>query len=52
MSWNEGEVLKALNEKRYINGVGIIDRLPPPEDVKSNWMQSLGSVEIGLLGLF
>jgi hypothetical protein len=35
MSWNEGEVLKALNEKRYINGVGIIDRLPPPEDVKS-----------------
>ncbi len=51
MSWNEGEVLKALNEKRYINGVGIIDRLPPLEDVMS-WMQSLGSVEIGLLGLF
>ena len=42
MSWNESEVLKALNEKRYINGVGIIDGLPPPENVKSELDAKLG----------
>ncbi|MCC6021913.1 MAG: hypothetical protein LM560_02185 [Desulfurococcaceae archaeon] len=42
MSWNENEVLKALNEKRYINGVGIIDKLPPPGNVRNELDAKLG----------
>jgi hypothetical protein len=42
MDWNENEVLKALNEKRYVNGVGIIDKLPPPENVRNELDAKLG----------
>jgi len=41
-SWNENEVLKALNEKRYVNGVGIIDKPPPPENARSELDAKLG----------
>jgi hypothetical protein len=34
MSWNENDVLRALNKGQYVNSIGIIDDLPPPENVR------------------